>query len=427
MRSLIAVMLLMPIGHVAAQAPQTITPQEWLARAQRSVAELKDNEPEQKGRQLALLAESQARHGDNRGAAQSMAAAKLLAGKIEPVDARGVFLGTLAAYQTATGDISGAFDTAELIGQLPDRQAEELKYRAWRQIALGQARRGDFQAALDNVDLAKGDELTQDFAWDSIASLQAKAGKIDDALRTAARVRSPRVRLNTYATLAKELHARKHAAAKQCLRHALDARQAIPDERGKTLAEFQVLDAKAAMGEIQEALRAAKESRNEYSFSVIARAQAAAGDWDGALATARLIATENTRDFALGAIVEAAPFAKGRTVLRRFSFEKVESLVAEVKYDWVKATIWTKAGERFAANGDAQDARRAFAQARSLVDKITAPPGVIHARFSALRTLAAALSSAGFLVDAKSLADAQKEPVYRSTVLIGILEGLPQK
>jgi hypothetical protein len=174
MRLLAGFLLALPTLFGSAQAPKSITPEELIAKAKRSIAGMKD--PEEQGLLLTLLAKCQARHKDKKGAVQSLNSAEQFFGKIEEVYYRCGKLCHVAAIQAETGDISGAFDTAERIAQMPHQQAEDWKYRALCRIAVEQAKKGDFKAALANVDQIQGREqsTSQDYAWRDIANLQAK-------------------------------------------------------------------------------------------------------------------------------------------------------------------------------------------------------------------------------------------------------------
>ncbi|MCI0380806.1 MAG: sigma-70 family RNA polymerase sigma factor [Gemmataceae bacterium] len=388
---------------------QALSVKEYVARAERSLAEIEDLDTQVT--LLIRLAKIQARRGERAAATQAVAKAKLLCEKIKP-DRRGNMLGWIAEAQTEMGDTTGAFDTAEFIARIPVPEAEDLKYRTYWFIARAQAQRGEFQAALMNADQTKGSgrEWLQDGSWRDIAIAQSKAGKDDDALRTAARVQAAVTRAATWANLAKELHSRKHTAAKECLRHAGQALQDLAGHEYEKVAESHVLDARAALGEIEEALRIAKDSQNEPALMGIAVVQAQAGSVDKALETARLV-KESTRDFA---ICQIANFA---------SFEQAKRLVEESASDWAKASVWITSGQRSADKRDHKKAGQAFKQAAALCAQMTDPPGVVNARLGTVLELAEAMARAGLLEDAVAFAEAQREPVHRAAALLAMLAG----
>jgi hypothetical protein len=249
----------------------------------------------------------------------------------------------------------------------------------------------------------------------TLPTCKPKAGKGDDAQQTAARIQSARARVETWATLAKELHARKQADAKRCFANALEAMQNIADGPEKMFPESSILEAMASLGEIQDALRSAKSSQNELALHGIARVQAAAGEFDGAYRTARQIATETTRDYTLE---EMAEFV---------SFDQAQKLIDDAKYDLVKTGIWIKAARGCLKKGDRNNASKALQQARILVNQIIDPPNVRNARLSTLVKLTETMAGAGFMDDAFALADAQTEPAFRCGAVLGILTGMPDQ
>ena len=284
---------------------------------------------------LAAIAEAQAKSGDNKGAASTVEQALAVAARIEDQDDRDGALDDVVSAQAETGDIQGALSTAQRIN--------DGQYRAWalRGIARAQAETGDFRGALaaaarieveddrasalaniarvqakagDTKGAARTieqalavaarieDESVKWALW-TIAPVQAKAGDFQGAFATAQRIKDEEIRARALADIAEA-----QAEAGE-LRDALTTAQRIAGEELRVSALTGIAEAQAESGDaegaartIEQASAAATRIEDEsvkWALSRIARAQAAMGDFQEALTTARRIADEMLRANAL--------------------------------------------------------------------------------------------------------------------------------
>ena len=229
---------------------------------------------------LAKIAQAQARSGDGKGAASTIERALAIAARIEdqpwPWYQRSSALLSIARAQSTATDFQGALATAKRIGM--------GLYHVWgvTGIAKAQIEADDAQGAQRSIEQALAvaerieDEDDRSWALESIAEAQAEAGDAGGAART--------------------------------IEHALAIAERIEDEGDQLRRLRGIAESQAKTGDIPGALSTTKlldTVRRGWALVEIAESQAETGDIPGALSTTRLLDSESDRVSALAAIAKA--------------------------------------------------------------------------------------------------------------------------
>ena len=378
---------------------------------------------------LCTIAEAQAAVGDIEGVRAS-------ARSIEDGDWRAQALCTIAKAQAAAGDTDGALTSARSI-----EDAVYLRAQALIAIAGAQAAAGDIEGALATIGIEDGGWHAQ--ALCAIAGAQATAGDIEGALASARSIEDAvYVRAQALCAIAGA------QATAGDIEGALASARSIEDAvyvRAQAL--IAIAGAQAAAGDIEGALASARSiedaDRCAQALIAIAGAQAAAGDIEGALASARSIedleptdlerhyqsaneiedARAAWRDEALCAIAEAQAAAGD-----------IEGALASARS--IEESVYVRAQALIAiagAQAAAGDIEGALASARSIEDLEPTElerhyqsaheikDALATQRAEALRTIAEAQAAAGDIEGALASARSIEESVYsRAEVLIAI-------
>ncbi len=270
---------------------------------------------------LTAIAEAQAKAGNKQGAETTFTAALEAALGIEDARDRASALGTIAEAQAAIGDIAAALKTARGIEEAGDR-ASTLRAVAAAQVAMG-----DIAAALEK---ARGIESARSraSALSAIAAAQAAMGDIAAALKTARGIGEAGDRASALRAIAAVQAAMgDKREARATLANALETARGIEKAEVRALALSAIAAAQAAMGDIAAALETARGIEGAWdrasallasvletargigsawfraeALQSIAKAQAKAGDFVGAMKTAMEIAELRYRTKALAAI-----------------------------------------------------------------------------------------------------------------------------
>ncbi len=239
---------------------------------------------------LVTIARIQAEKGDLIGALKT-------AKSIPDAAGRSRATARVAAVQAARGDIEGALETARRI---------EVAYgdlEAMVAIAAARATAGDFPAALElagEIARAYGDFS----GLVAIAVRQAGRGQVADSLATAAGIDNPHSRTQALAGIADALVRRGQVP------EALEVAGRIPAAGDRAAAVRAIAVVLTERGRTAEALEVAGTAgRRDHGEVVVAIAltQAAAGDTEGAIATALWLEDDMYRAIALAGI---APFVR---------------------------------------------------------------------------------------------------------------------
>ena len=167
-----------------------------------------------------------------------------------------------------------------------------------------QAQAGDIAGALRTAGLIDG-TFSRNRALGSIVEAQAQAGDIAGALRTAGRIDEAYSRAGALGDIAE---AQTQAGARVTFADAVQAAGRVDDTFWRGLALRGVAEAQARAGDIAGALRTAgriDDVSRGFALGGIAEAQAQAGDIVGALRMAGRIDDASSRDGALDSIAEA--------------------------------------------------------------------------------------------------------------------------
>ena len=294
---------------------------------------------------LAAIAGGQARSGNDKGAASTIEQALALAARIEDQHDRSGALLDISRAQGNAHDFQGALGTAKRIGK--------GLYRVWALtgIARSQTEANDEQGAQRSIEQALAvaerieDEDDRSWALQSIAEAQAGAGDAGGAARTVEQVLSTAAR--------------------------------IEDESWRNWRFADIAQAQARMGDIQGALATAQRIKNDENraraLADIAKAQAEAGEVRDALTTARRIVGERLRVSTLAEIAEAQAEAGDAGGAAR-TIEQASAAATRIVDDGVKwalssiAHAQTKTGDFQGALATAQQIGDVHLRAERLVD-----------------------------------------------------------
>ena len=183
---------------------------------------------------LSDIAEAQAEAGDARGAARSIELALATAARVEAGSNRNWVLYDIVHAQAETGDIQGALATAQRIeddeslrdgalstiaraqaktgdiqGTLAITQQFKSQARALQYVVLAQAKAGDAGSATHSTQRALAaterveDENDRDVLLHSLAYVLAVAGEFPEALATAQRITTDRIRAGSFTAIAR--------------------------------------------------------------------------------------------------------------------------------------------------------------------------------------------------------------------------------
>ncbi|MCY4450454.1 MAG: caspase family protein [Immundisolibacterales bacterium] len=256
---------------------------------------------------FASIASAQTEAGDARGAAQSLTDARAAARGVETEFRRARAFANIAEAQAKAGDARGAaqsFTDARAAARV--RGWGFLRAEAFAAVAEAQAKVGDARGAAQSLADARaaardaGSRSGSLEAFIAIAQAEVKAGDFQGALSTARRVESESERARVFAAVA-EAQAKVGDArgAAQSLADARAAARGEEDEYMRVHALAVVAGARAKVGDIQGALSTARgldvESARAEAFAAVAEAQVNAGDARGAaqsLADARAAARD---------------------------------------------------------------------------------------------------------------------------------------
>jgi RNA polymerase sigma factor (sigma-70 family) len=241
---------------------------------------------------LQSIALEQANVGDKVAAARTFqeaieAAKQIRSAGLDPTGQSRETLVWIAGAQAAAGDAKGARETAEAM-------EGASRARALRAVAFGQVRAGDFEGALKTV--------RDDFILCEVAKAQARMGKLKEAAHTLEEIGTDEVRVGALATLAK---AQSQAGDKQAARKTFERSLKIAARVGQH-AFAEIAKAQAETGDIEAARETADDIIIEpWKSDALLPIQIKAGDFKGALRTARAVAQEFKRGEALQKVVTA--------------------------------------------------------------------------------------------------------------------------
>jgi RNA polymerase sigma factor (sigma-70 family) len=197
----------------------------------------------------------------------------------------------IAWIQAQAGDKAGAqktLDKAVAIAKtLPDGQGAAS---AWAAIACTQVRIGNIEAARATARLI-GVESWKNLALVAIAKAQAAAGQTKEALQTTQPIQSEAERIHALYQLAVgQARAKNLQAARETFKQAADLVNSLP-EADRGFHNHNLASAQAAAGDFSGAVQTAMSRMppSETTLCNIAYEQALAGDIRGALQTAEAI------------------------------------------------------------------------------------------------------------------------------------------
>lgn len=405
-----------------------------LEKALEGAAALDD--PFQKARGLILVARAQNRVGDRKAAAETARLALKAADGVptneeESGQAKCVLLMMAAEAQAEAGEIQAARETARRIK--PDDFVQSVQVTgtrgaAERAVAAALAKAGKFDEAIKTAGAIR-DRWQKGYALGDVAADQAEKGDWTAARKTAESIEYGDARVKALAALAR-LRAKAGAKSEADELFAAAIRMVAGFDNGegavgdRAFALTGVVHEQAESGDLKAALKTAESIPEFVGFPfkevVLVDIRARGGDVDGALKAARTLPDGLRAAEGLKIVAEAQARAKDfgpalRTVDRiRDDFTKAAALV-------VVAREQVRAGDRKEGAGTFDKALKAAAgltEGKYRFDE--------HSRQFLLRTLAAAQAEVGEEDAARAWIAKELSGYVRTFALVGLAEGTAQ-
>lgn len=295
---------------------------------------------------------------------------------------------------------------------------QEAKQSLLRQVALARARAGDVQGSLD-FDRALGNAGADGEVLSAIAVAQAKAGDISGAMKTGMAI--PHTPDNALAAIRSRLalavaqeKARDHSSAQNSIATVIQFISDTPALSSDPSVRGMVVDAQIEAGLIDGALATARSIPLNPTRNVglvhVAVAQARQGDIKGAFATVRGIQEMDGDLWRARSLAEIgkAQAARGDKAGARESFVRSIQAAASLKSPIlasIRAQLLAKIARAEAQAGENAASRATFVQADREARTVLASHGAL-----ALSVLATQEAQAGFVKEALQTASAIRAP-----------------
>lgn len=334
--------------------------------------------------------------------------------KIDDVRGKAQMLDQIAAAQAQTGDIAGAKQTVQAIGQGASNTGADDGTGSWKNdayaaIAGAQAGRGDVNGAFATVKVIDDDDA-KSLAFQNIAQALAKRGDLSAANAYASRL-SGTCRARADASIAEA------RAAAGDFTGAKDLAKTLDDGTEQALALASISEIQAKSGDAAGALETAHLARDAAGqvydylsrpvYGAVARAEVKAGDLEGALALRKVDNSFITREIAI------ARAQMGDISGAKESLGQVSNSMDQACANAGIAAAQSKAGDSSGAAGSLDAARMALSTATNLGDN-TEPCAQIVGTWAKFG-------------DANAAADwarSQQDPTVEATTLISVARAL---
>ena len=334
---------------------------------------------------LSTVVAGQAKVGDARWGARTMARVMGIARRLGDLDDRAGALAAIARAQARSGDAGGAAQSiAQALAAAARIEDQDDRSGALLDVAHAQGGAHDFRAALATASrIRKG--LYRVWALTGIARAQTEAGEVHGALRS--------------------------------IGQALAVAERMEDEGDRSWALESIAEAQAGAGDaggaarsIERALATAQRIETEYSRNDrligIAKAQAKTGDIPGALSTTRLLKAESRAP----ALVEIAK-AQAKTG----DIPGALSTTSQLDAEWARVSALSAIAETQKEAGDAKGAARSIEQALAAAARIEE-----GRRDLPLFSIALVQASAGSFQGALATAQRIKDEHLRASSFVSI-------
>ena len=325
---------------------------------------------------LSTIVRWQARVGDARWAARTMARVMGIARRVEELDDRAGALAAIARAQARSGDAGGAAQSIEQALAAAARIEDQERYSALLDIARAQGAAHDFQGALATAKRIRK-RLYRVWALTGIARYQTEAGdargavrSIGQALAVAEQMEDESDRSWALASIAEaQAGAGDAGGAARTIERALATAARIEDEGGRNWRFAAIAQVQAKTGDFKGALATARRIKDEENrakaLADIAWARAKTGDISEALTTARRIVGEKFRVYALAGIAEVQAKAGDAGGAAR-TIEQASAAATRIEDESVKWALWRIAKAQ-AKRGNSQGA---LATAQRIADEM---------------------------------------------------------
>jgi RNA polymerase sigma factor (sigma-70 family) len=384
-------------GPAKAKTPTQLRVEALLQDARKAAEDIEDKQ--WKAWMLQSVAEEQAKVGDKATSAQTFQAAVQAAKEVpsenafDPKHRSRHTLLYLSGIQASVGDVKEARQTAQLA-----IEAGEERKRALEEVAAGEAR-----------------------YLHTVATTQARDGKLKEAARTVDRIENPEVRILALTMLAgAQFRAKDRQAARKTFERSLKLAGEIGTVWGKQYAYLQIVRAQAEIGDLKAARQTADAITDEpWKSSALLALQINARDFKGAVKTALAIQEEYRSGEALYEIVAAQ--------LRSGDLKGGLQAAAAIKNGYWRVRALAEAAKAQAESGDqaaaAQTFKKAFAEGLKVQDKA---PGTEGLRNAAHCYIVQALAEVG--KEKEAVAWAMKQtPRLKAMSLLSIAQGIASR
>jgi hypothetical protein len=393
-----------------------------------------------KARALSLVAKAQHGLGDGAACRKTIRKALAVAAAMsleDPDDSRYKFhaLEMIAWVQADTGDFAGARKTADQIRKSDVLGARDLHRfpRAWALlgIAQAQARAGKLEEAVRTAKDIEDGESGKGLAFLAVVKALAKARRWDRALATAGLIDEKDMRRSEAFSTVARLQARAvdRAAAGKTLEKALAAAEKLPAEgvfaNNRAFALLKVAEVQLDLGEEKAAARSLasipERLKADMDHFLVSR-KVEARDFKGALEAAEKLPPARTpwdvwssRDAAL-AVVATAQAKAG-------DFKGAEETLGKVRQQGSKISASAGVAVALARAGQREKAARLLRAAVPDAEAVGPDKGWADDVRLRVQQLAAALAEAGEEKAALAWIATLPSALTRTFALLGVVEG----
>ena len=438
------------VPPVPAAAPGSTKPpapaRESLEQARKAADAIKD--PAKKARALLVVAEAQTAAGDNAGALRTIREAFELAGTIPEDRAEGIedrcrLFGRVVQGQAGAGDLAAAQKSVEAI-RLPKEAAEGTErviatYRAsaYESLASAQSRAGKPDEAAKTAGQI-GDEFWYMKARVvfAVTDARARAGDWKGAREAVGRLEGES-RFEGLAVLARrQAEAGHRDEAGKTVAEALKAAGNLTDDETRDVALSKMAEVQADIGDLPGALRTAESCTGKQVRTVegelvsfpfkercLVALRSRAGDFKGARAAADAIDDQYQGGYQKGEALRVIARAR----VEAGEVKGALATVVAIRHEFLQPAAYIDVGRALAKAGDRAGAAAAFAKALAQAHEVSEERagflGYDDAQSTLFRALAAAQEEASEGATARGWIAKLESPYQKVWALAGLSEG----